>query len=139
MTRLFLDANILFSSSNQNSIVGRLVIEAWRRVDLVYSESVAEEARRNLTAKRREWLAGLDSVLGLCEEVQDAFFPIEIELFEGDQIVLCTAIRAKCDHLVTGDKRHFGPYFGTTIRGTSIISTYQLAELLKSTTPRDSK
>jgi len=47
--------------------------------------------------------------------------PQGISLPEKDVPILLAAIEARCTHLLTGDVRHFGPYFGNTIEGVSII------------------
>ena len=36
--------------------------------------------------------------------------------------ILLAAIEARADYLLTGDFRHFGPYFGKKIEGVTIIS-----------------
>lgn len=136
MTRVFLDANILFSAAHRTSILGRLILEARRRVALVCSDGVIEEARRNLAAKRPDGLPGLDDLLNHCENVPDAFFPLDIRLTDSDRMVLCTAINANCQYLLTGDKRDFGPYFGRTIQRVTIVSTRQMADVLKDIPPR---
>lgn len=130
MTRVFLDANLLFSAANRTGITGRLFTEANRRVELVASEGVIDEARRNLTNKRPEWLAGFDQVRSMCRIVPTTIFPLTVTLSDGDRAVLCSAIRTGCCWLVTGDKRDFGPYFDQTIKGVTIIAPLRLAERL---------
>jgi len=44
--------------------------------------------------------------------------------------VLAAAIRHGCAALVTGDRSHFGPLYGKTIRGVTIHSPRSIAEAL---------
>jgi predicted nucleic acid-binding protein len=39
-----------------------------------------------------------------------------------DEPILRAAIAGKATHLVTGDVRHFGKLFGTTIAGVSVVT-----------------
>jgi len=43
--------------------------------------------------------------------------------------ILLAAIEARADYLLTGDFRHFGPYFGKKIEGVTIISPAQYFKL----------
>jgi predicted nucleic acid-binding protein len=54
-----------------------------------------------------------------------------VELPEKDRPVLAGAIQAKADHLVTGDKKHFGPLYGKTVRGVRITAPSELLALLR--------
>jgi uncharacterized protein len=40
---------------------------------------------------------------------------------EKDQLILLAAIGAGATHLLTGDFRHFGPYYGERIQGVHIL------------------
>jgi hypothetical protein len=46
---------------------------------------------------------------------------LDVELPAKDWPILWAAVVAKATHLVTGDVRHFGPYFGRSIAGVLII------------------
>ena len=35
--------------------------------------------------------------------------------------ILLAAIAAKCTHLLTGDRKHFGPHFGRSIEGVRVM------------------
>lgn len=48
--------------------------------------------------------------------------PPEILLPEKDVPMMLAAIEARATHLLTGDLRHFGPYFGKKISGVLIVS-----------------
>ena len=47
--------------------------------------------------------------------------PHGISLPEKDVPILLAAIETRCTRLLTGDVRHFGPYFGKKIEGVSIV------------------
>jgi len=47
---------------------------------------------------------------------------------EKDAPILLAAMEAQATHLVTGDVRHFGPYFGRTVQGVLVVTP---AEYLK--------
>lgn len=139
MTRVFQDANVLFSAARPGSLTDRLLVQADRRVALVVSPGVAEEASRNLAAKRPDDRSGLARWLDRCGRVGDVLFlvPEADGLHDADRAVLCAAIRGRCQHLVTGDKRHFGVYFGRAVQGVTILNPAGLAKLLATTPPRD--
>ncbi len=133
--RVFLDANILFSAAKSNGairdLLGRLL--AGGHV-LVADEYVVAEARRNLSARGFDALADLDELTRhvavapyratrLPEELASVLAP-------KDHPVLAAAIRLNCGILVTGDRRHFGPLYGSVQSGVSIHSARSLAESL---------
>jgi len=133
--RIFLDANILFSAARSDGAIRRLV-------ELLQSSGhtacmdafVAEEARRNLVAKAPAALPDLDLLLAAMERLPtlslDRTLLAEIPLPEKDQPVLAAAIRGRCDVLITEDRSHFGPLFGTEYQGVTIYSPAEAAESL---------
>lgn len=118
MDRLFLDANILFSAAYRP---GAGVSRLWRvkRVQLLTSSFAVEEARRNLLEPDQE--ARLADLLKKVEVGEALMLPPErrgkIELPEEDWPILGGAVASGATHLITGDQRHFGPYFGRQILG----------------------
>lgn len=93
---------------------------------------VFEEARRNLAAKAPVGVAALEALaaritVGALVAGGDPV-PAATVLPEKDRPVLAAAIHHRCDILVTGDRSHFGPLFGKTIRGVAIMSPAMLAE-----------
>ena len=118
-TRIFLDANVLFSAAYRPaSRIARL----WRlrNVELVTSLYAAEEARVNLSEHSQ--LQRLEKLLGRMRIVSGlAPFPHSVLLPEKDRPILQAAIHCKATHLLTGDKLHFGRYFGTKIMGVLIL------------------
>jgi predicted nucleic acid-binding protein len=49
----------------------------------------------------------------------------DIYLPEKDRPILLAAMEARATHLITGDLRHFGSYFGKTIEGIVIVTPSQ--------------
>ena len=121
MDRLFLDANILFSAAYLPN-AGLLRLWKLRNVTLCSSRYALEEARFNLAEEaQKRRLARLTHNL----ENFDAGsrqLPPDVTLPENDVPILLAAIEARATHLLTGDVRHFGPYFGRTIAGTLVVS-----------------
>ena len=120
MDRLFLDANVLFSAAYRPK-AGLLQFWKLKNVILCSSRYALEEARINLTeAVQRRRLAGLAKSLELFDEL-----PRELSggfsLPEKDMPILLAAIEARATHLITGDVRHFGPYFGRRVRGILVL------------------
>jgi hypothetical protein len=82
---------------------------------------VIEEARINLAElDQRERLGRLTRVLHLFDALAGKI-PREISLPEKDVPIMLAAIEAHATHLLTGDVRHFGRYFGRRIGGTLIM------------------
>lgn len=122
MDRLFLDANVLFSAAySPTSGLARF----WKLSDVILCSSryAVEEARTNLTtAAQRERLHSLASKLKLTDAVEfDGSALDEISLPKKDRPILLAAIAARATHLITGDFRHFGPFFGKSVRGILIL------------------
>ena len=133
--RVFLDANILFSAAKSDGAVRELLRllldgghECW--VD----DYVVIEARRNLAAKEPDALIALEALLKRLR-IGPAQAPgPELKLVnwlpEKDRTVLASAMRLRCDALVTGDRTHFGPGYGKVFGGVTIHSPRSLAEQL---------
>src|SRR5215213_7904437 len=116
--RLFLDANVLFSASySKRSIVRRIWSFGPDQAVLLTSEYSIDEARRNLPDRADSELA---VVLRAVQTVPAPGkriwidFP-EIVLPAKDRPILQAAIAAQATHLITGDRKHFGRYFGQRI------------------------
>lgn len=130
--RIFLDANILFSSAKSAGPVRQLLElvlgaghECW--VD----GFVLAEARRNLAAKAPAGLEALESLLlrlHLAETQGGVERQPDLPLPEKDRPVMAAAIHLGCDALVTGDRRHFGGLYGRAVHGVTIYSPPSLAE-----------
>jgi uncharacterized protein len=120
MDRLFLDANVLFSAAYRAK-AGLLKLWKLKDVKLFSSQYALAEARINLGDEaQRERLSRLSEAL----ELFDAAFqelPDGISLPEKDMPIMLAAIEARATHLLTGDLRHFGTYFGKRIGGILIL------------------
>jgi predicted nucleic acid-binding protein len=122
--RVFLDANVLYSAGYKDTSALR---ELWEltEVELLTSLYAMEEARRNLAIDKPGQIESLDRLLGTMTVVADPAegltLPAGIDLVEKDRPILLAAIAARATHLVTGDKDHFGRYFGQTVVGVLIL------------------
>lgn len=130
MLRVFLDANVLFSASNLGSHIARLISLLTDTGQAVTSDFAFEEARRNVTLKRPAWGEALTALIKQVELVPSIQFDLSIDLATKDQPILCTAIRSRCQYLVTGDRRDFGHLYEQTVEGVTIITLVRLAEIL---------
>ncbi len=110
--RVFLDANVLFSSA----LGGESFTALWdvlRREGLTActSPQCVDEVRRNVAKKRPQAVARLEALLG---EVEVVAAPSAVvawaagQLPEDDAWVLAGAVEARAAVLLTGNTRHFG-------------------------------
>jgi predicted nucleic acid-binding protein len=119
MDRLFLDANVLFSAEYRPH-AGLLDLWKLRTVTLCTSPYALEEARINLSEEvQRERLSKLSMRVDLFDAAVQRL-PEGISLPEKDMPIMLAAIEARATHLLTGDMRHFGAYFGKKIHILSI-------------------
>ena len=123
MDRVFLDANVLFSAAHATD---NCFLELWHRknIQLLTSEYAVQETGRNLTGVER--LKRLKRLLEAMEIVPcrtahpppDA--PLGVVLPPKDRPILVAAVNAQATHLLTGDRRHFGKYYGKRVCGVLI-------------------
>ena len=130
--RIFLDANILFSAAKSDGAVRRLLELVTAEGHVLCADGyVAEEARRNLAAKGPTGLAVLLDRLEVAPAQADPdSMAAARALPEKDRPVLVAAARTKCEALVTGDRTHFGAFYGRSLGGVAIHSPRSLAEWL---------
>ncbi len=133
--RVFLDANVLFSASNSGSNLSRLIALLLKTHDAVTSDLARDEARRNIALKRPAWSLEFERLMDRIEVVPSAAFMLSVKLAAQDVPILCAAIRAACQYLVTGDKKDFGHLYNQTVEGVTVISVLHLAEILTEGTP----
>lgn len=134
--RIFLDANILFSAVKSDGAVAAFVArllddghECW--VD----GYVVDEARRNLMAKvpdRMPLLDRLMSRLRVASVASSIMRTTPHEIADKDRPVLAAAVALACDALITGDRTHFGTFYGRTLTGVLIHSPRSLHDQLYS-------
>lgn len=127
---VFLDANVLFSGSNADSSIHRLLTWLDGKELLVTSHYAATEAARNISAKRPAWETAHTAMMARMEIVPDAVLHVEAGLPDKDKPILAAAIAAKCTYLVTGDKRDFGHIYGKIVEGVMVVSVLQFAEAM---------
>lgn len=124
--RLFLDANILFSIAYGSPGLTRLWRLAQKRKCLLFASNyVIEEARHNLPDP--DQIKKLDDFLSVVQIVPevDPHIPCPIDLPEKDRPVLLAVLSIRADYLLTGDRIHFGKYFGRTVGGVKILQSWQ--------------
>lgn len=122
MDRLFLDANVLFSAAYAE---GSGLTRLWRSkaVRLLASGYVIEEARRNLdNADARD---RLEVLLEKIEQVGDPAAALDPEMEQGlpenDRPVLRAAMAAGATHLLSGDRRAFGAWYGKRLASVLVL------------------
>jgi len=128
--KIFLDANILFSTCNLNSALSRLLDILSEEHELKTSQYALLEVERNLLKKKPESLANFEEIrsqVGICPEAK---LQQKIELVEKDRPILASSIAGNCHYLLTGDRKDFGHLFGKTISGVKILPPDELAEEL---------
>ena len=121
MDRVFLDANVLFSAAYRSDS-GLLIL--WSRGDttLLTSAHAVEEARRNLPDDdQRQRLIGLVRKCEIVATPTLAGLPEGVVLPPGDRLIFLAAMAAHATHLLTGDRTHFGPYYGRTVAGVLVL------------------
>jgi uncharacterized protein len=122
--RVFLDANILFSAAYRP---GSSLRQLWTlaNTELLASPFAIKEASDNLALARPAQLHDLSALLATVTQVPDppgaAVLPPGVTLPDKDRPILLSAIDSRATHLLTGDVRHFGPYFGQSIGGVLIL------------------
>lgn len=134
--RIFLDANILFSAAKSAGAIQILLNDLKKSGhELVADTYVIGEARRNLEIKFPEALSTLGEILQGIIPPAKLSPPLHPELvptlIDKDRPVLAAAIEHRCEVLLTGDKTHFGAFYGKTVEGVKVLSPAGLAEMLK--------
>ena len=127
---LFLDANALVSAAWKDNT---RMQQFWslEDVELVTSEYAIAETERSLP--NQEQLDRFHYFVARLRIIGDGTYehiplPAWVSIREKDIPIIQAAIAARATHLITGDKRDFGDYFGRTIAGVEII---QPAEYLR--------
>ncbi len=122
MDRLFLDANVLFSAAYAE---GSGLTRLWRSkaVRLLASGYVIEEARRNLDNAAAR--ARLEVLLKKVEQVGDPSAALDREMEQGlpedDRPVLRAAMAAGATHLLSGDRRAVGAWYGKRLASVLVL------------------
>jgi hypothetical protein len=124
---VFLDANILFSGAQTHSRMCAFLEILSAKADFLTNAYAVEEARRNLELKYPAALKELDRLVSQCDLVTQLVGDLEIDLPLKDRPILGGAIAGHATHLLTGDERDFGKFWGKTVQGVKIVSPKMLA------------
>ncbi len=129
--RLFLDANVLVSAAWKDA---SKVTRIWEipNAELVTSNFVLAECKRNLP--RQEQQNRLEQLLLAVRVLNFPKAPAlenPPDLPEKDQHVLAAAVLARADFLVTGDRNHFGAWFGSTVLGIRVEPPPRFPDVLR--------
>jgi predicted nucleic acid-binding protein len=122
--RVFLDANVLYSAAYKP---GSRLRRLWELPDteLWTSDYAIAEAMANLREDRPGQVAELERLLASPKlhrvAAAEADLPGGVAIHAGDRPILSAAIQARATHLLTGDRTHFGPYFGRSVAGILIL------------------
>ncbi len=127
--KIFLDANVLFSASNGKSNIHRFLNFLQKHYTLFTSPYAFSEAERNILLKRPEWEGNFKKLIKKIAIVSDAALRMDVKLIDKDRPILGAAIAAKCDYLLTGDKKDFGHLYGGRFRGVTVVNYMMLLEL----------
>lgn len=98
---------------------------------LITSHYAYDEAERNLSAKRPQWVENFYDFTAGMQRAGGHKLDIAISLNEKDKPILASAILEKCDYLLTGDKRDFGHLYNQTVSGVTIVDFILLMTLIK--------
>ena len=128
--RIFLDANILFSGALPHSRMRAFLDFLCQEFECVTNAYAAEEARRNLELKFPTAVRHLDPLVRKCTLVKAVAAGLKVELLLKDIPIIGGAVAGHATHLLTGDEKDFGRYFGDTIEGVKVVSPKLLAEEL---------
>ena len=75
-----------------------------------------------------ERFRALLNVTALVSDGAMGFIPEAISLAEKDRPILAAAIAGSVEYLVTGDRKHFGDFYGTAICGVRIMAPADFLE-----------
>jgi len=134
VTRVFLDANVLFSAA---WLAESGLLRLWKLpLELVSSPYAIIEAERNLSRKRPEALARLSALLDPTEIVDSLASIEDSGLPAKDVPILAAAVAGRCQVLLTGDVTDFGHVIGKTVQGVRVLMpSMLLAENLETDVP----
>jgi hypothetical protein len=129
--RIFLHANILFSAAQMDGQMRKLLNFLFNRTECLTNEYAIQEAGRNLAVKVPPALESFEQLVMKCEIVLPLQTAFEIDLPLKDLPIFGGAIAGHATHLLTGDHRDFGKFWGKTIQGVKIVSPQLLTEELQ--------
>ena len=128
MIVFFLDANVLFSAVYRPQSAPRLLFDfaSAGLARAVTSAYALEEARRNLALKAPDAIPAWERVRSNCtlcpSSSNETLEWSAAQIMAKDAPILAASIDARCDWLVTGDRRDFGNLFSSIQRSVLVIS-----------------
>jgi predicted nucleic acid-binding protein len=126
VTRVFLDANVLFSAAWR---AGSGLMRLWEMasIHLVTSPYAVDEAERNLVRKRPDAVARLEALVRRIE-VTSALCLLDEghNLPPKDVPILAAAVASHCEALLTGDIADFGHLLGHAVQGVRLLTASML-------------
>ena len=128
--RIFLAANILLSATASHSRLRALLGVVARHGECITNGYAVEEARRNLVLKQPDVVPQFENLVRDLEQVSGLVTNLPVKIAAKDVPILGGAIGSRATHLLTGDERDFGIYFGKAIRGVKVVSPRLLADEL---------
>jgi hypothetical protein len=128
--RVFLDANVLFSAADPASATRALLEAVFAHAVAVTNRHAWEEAQRNLDRKRAHLVPELAKIEPRLELTARFVSVPGLPLPDKDLPVIGGAVAARCTHLWTSDRQHFGGLYGMEVGGTKIVSSVMLADEL---------
>ncbi len=135
--RIFLDSNVLFSGLYSGAGAPGLIVDRIAAGDLtlVVSREVLDEVVRVLREKLPDSI-GLFRTLLMSARIEIVASPKDDDVTRwsefldiGDAAVLASAIAAKPDYLVTGDRHFFSPQIAMR-SGLRIVTPAQLSRII---------
>jgi putative PIN family toxin of toxin-antitoxin system len=106
--RLVLDANVLIAAFVARGVCAELLEYCVREHEVVTSEAILEEVRRNLVDKIKVTIAQAEQTVRLLRTRLQLVEPIALESQVSrdadDDLVLGTALAGRCDAILTGDR-----------------------------------
>ena len=127
--RVFLDANILFSASNSGSLTYETLFFLKDHVNLVTNLYALDEVERNIHKKYPQWINVFETWKADVEIVQNQTMALPVDLNEKDAPILSTAIKERCDYLITDDLKDFGHLYNTDVEGVEIVTMNRFLEI----------
>jgi uncharacterized protein len=128
--KVFLDANVLFSAARVESPLHAMVLTLVHRSACVTNSHAVAEAERNVILKQPEHADSFRQLMSHIPIENRFSDPVDIALADKDKPILGGAIGCQCTHLLTGDKTHFGSFYGREIQGVRVVSPRLLADHL---------